>query len=68
MTPFLFLALQHRSYVAKLNVMCHPSKLTFATLALALGLDSECHMPGLCTHIFSKTVQGASGVASGTMR
>lgn len=60
--PLAMSVSQDLGSVAKLNVMCNPSKLNFLMLSPAFGLDKDCHLPNMCRHIFRNTIYGRRGV------
>lgn len=59
--PLAMSVSQDLGSVAKLNVMCNPSKLNFLMLSPAFGLDKDCHLPNMCRHIFRNTIYGKGG-------
>lgn len=59
-SPLFFL--QDIFYIPKLNLMCGASPLRFKMLAPVFGLSTECHMPGLCQHVFSNTIFGEQSI------
>lgn len=60
-TTDLIVVFEDIFYIPKLNLMCGTSPLRFKMLAPVFGLSTECHMPGLCQHVFSNTIFGFSG-------